>query len=112
MLSDDVAAQGFVLLCCGKPESDCAVRTVDEARARARGGACDACVRAWLACAYKRARNAARGSHARGTSVGATLRVARMRHKRASHAAPAARLSPCTTLNCVARASSPSPAAL
>ncbi len=35
MLSDDVAEQGFVLLCCGKPESDCAVRTVDEARAHA-----------------------------------------------------------------------------
>jgi hypothetical protein len=41
MLSDDVAEQGFVLLCCGKPESDCAVRTVDEARAHAACvGAC------------------------------------------------------------------------
>jgi hypothetical protein len=37
MLSDDVAAQGFVLLCCGRPESDCSVRTVDEARAHAFG---------------------------------------------------------------------------
>ena len=36
MLSDDVAEQGFVLLCCGRPESDCAVRTVDEARRRTR----------------------------------------------------------------------------
>jgi hypothetical protein len=32
MLSADVADKGFVLLCCGRPESDCSVKTVDEAR--------------------------------------------------------------------------------
>jgi hypothetical protein len=34
MLSSDVADKGFVLLCCGRPESDCSVMTVDEARRR------------------------------------------------------------------------------
>ena len=32
MLSSDVADKGFVLLCCGRPESDCSVATVDEVR--------------------------------------------------------------------------------
>ena len=36
MLSSDVADKGFVLLCCGRPESDCSVKTVDEARRRLR----------------------------------------------------------------------------
>jgi len=30
MLSDDVQAQGYVLLCAARPTRDCAVRTVDE----------------------------------------------------------------------------------
>ena len=34
MLSSDVADKGFVLLCCGRPESDCSVATVDEVRRR------------------------------------------------------------------------------
>jgi hypothetical protein len=34
MLSSDVADKGFVLLCCGRPESDCSVATVDEVRQR------------------------------------------------------------------------------
>ena len=32
MLSADVADKGFVLLCCGRPESDCSIKTVDEVR--------------------------------------------------------------------------------